>query len=264
MVRKLLLVDRRKHLCYGLLNESVSDRWNSELPLSTIRLRYFHAPYRLWAVCPCPELFFDGFAVLRKVFSELRVIHSIHARGSFVTNDLQICLIKIVPGKYLLHETFHVHALFPFCPVRFDHPKGLSPADVVIFATVGTYFNLLTVRPFAPPCFHRLSSLLRPRLTSHSSLLLRLMIPSVRPPRIRCAFFPFICLPHLPCSYDWQLCGFVPFSGLTKRSLALYVVPVRQAKGLLTASFRFSSRRTPLLFSYVLPRYLGALGTFTR
>ena len=41
------------------------------------------------------------------------------------------------------------------------------------------------------------SSLLCPLLTSHSSLLLRLMEPPVRPPRLRCALFPLIYLPHL-------------------------------------------------------------------
>ena len=41
------------------------------------------------------------------------------------------------------------------------------------------------------------SSLLCPLLTSHSSLLLRLMEPPARPPRLRCALFPLIYLPHL-------------------------------------------------------------------
>ena len=41
------------------------------------------------------------------------------------------------------------------------------------------------------------SSLLRPLLTSHSSLLLRLMRPPVRPPRLRCGLFPSMHLPHL-------------------------------------------------------------------
>ena len=42
-----------------------------------------------------------------------------------------------------------------------------------------------------------ISSLLRPLLTSHSSLLLRLMKPPVRPPRLRCGLFSSIYLPHL-------------------------------------------------------------------
>ena len=41
------------------------------------------------------------------------------------------------------------------------------------------------------------SSLLWLLLTSHSSLLLRLMRPPVRPPRLRCTLFPLIHLPHL-------------------------------------------------------------------
>ena len=41
------------------------------------------------------------------------------------------------------------------------------------------------------------SSLLWLLLTSHSSLLLRLMKPPVRPPRLRCALFPLIYPPHL-------------------------------------------------------------------
>ena len=81
------------------------------------------------------------------------------------------------------------------------------------------------------------SSLLWPLLTSHSSLLLRLMKPPVRPPRLRCTPFPLIYLPHLlvlPATFGlhrfWPTYPYFP---------ALYVVPVRQAKGLPTASFRF-------------------------
>ena len=81
------------------------------------------------------------------------------------------------------------------------------------------------------------SSLLWLLLTSHSSLLLRQMIPPVRPPRIRCTLFPLIHLPHLlvlPATFGlhrfWPTYPYFP---------ALYVVPVRQAKGLPTASFSF-------------------------
>ena len=81
------------------------------------------------------------------------------------------------------------------------------------------------------------SSLLWPLLTSHSSLLLRQMRPPVRPPRLRCTLFPLIYLPHLlvlPATFGlhrfWPTYPYFP---------ALYVVPVRQAKGLPTASFRF-------------------------
>ena len=81
------------------------------------------------------------------------------------------------------------------------------------------------------------SSLLWPLLTSHSSLLLRQMRPPVRPPRLRCALFPLIYLPHLlvlPATF-----GLHRFEPTYPYFPALYVVPVRQAKGLLTASFRF-------------------------
>ena len=82
-----------------------------------------------------------------------------------------------------------------------------------------------------------ISSLLWLLLTSHSSLLLRLMRPPVRPPRLRCALFSLIYLPHLlvlPATFGLhRLQPTYPYFP------ALYVVPVRQAKGLLTASFRF-------------------------
>ena len=42
-----------------------------------------------------------------------------------------------------------------------------------------------------------ISSLLWILLTSHSSLLLRLMRPPVRPPQLRCELFPSMHLPHL-------------------------------------------------------------------
>ena len=80
------------------------------------------------------------------------------------------------------------------------------------------------------------SSLLWLLLTSHSSLLLRLMRPPVRPPRLRCSLFPLIHLPHLlvlPATFGLhRLLPTYPYFP------ALYVVPVRQAKGLPTASFR--------------------------
>ena len=81
------------------------------------------------------------------------------------------------------------------------------------------------------------SSLLRPLLTSHSSLLLRLMKPPVRPPRLRCRLFPSIYLPHLlvlPATFGLQ--RFLPPYPYFP---ALYVVSVRQVRGLPTASSRF-------------------------
>ena len=73
--------------------------------------------------------------------------------------------------------------------------------------------------------------------TSHSSLLLRLMEPPVRPPQLRCVLFPSMYLPHLlvlPATFGLQ-CLLPPYPYFR----ALYAVPVRQARGLLTASFRF-------------------------
>ena len=73
-------------------------------------------------------------------------------------------------------------------------------------------------------------------LTSHSSLLLRLMRPPVRPPRLRCELFPSMHLPHLlvlPATFGLQ-CFWPPYPYFR----ALYAIPVRQARGLPTASFR--------------------------
>ena len=60
------------------------------------------------------------------------------------------------------------------------------------------------------------SSLLWALLTSHSSLLLRLMKPSVRSPRIRCTLFSLIHLPHLlvlPATFDFiALCRLILIS----------------------------------------------------
>ncbi len=81
------------------------------------------------------------------------------------------------------------------------------------------------------------SSLLWLLLTSHSSLLLQLMEPPVRPPQLRCGFFPSMYLPLLlvlPATFGLQ-CLLPPYPYFR----ALYAVPVRQVRGLLTASFRF-------------------------
>ena len=88
-------------------------------------------------------------------------------------------------------------------------------------------------------------------LTSHSSLLLRLMEPPVRPPRLRCALFPSMYLPHLlvlPATFGLQ-CLLPPYPYFR----ALYAVPVRQVRGLLTASFRFRLTEDTLAFGYILP-----------
>ena len=68
-------------------------------------------------------------------------------------------------------------------------------------------------------------------------MLLRLMEPPVRPPQLRCVLFPSMHLPHLlvlPATFGLQ-CLLPPYPYFR----ALYAVPVRQVRGLLTASFRF-------------------------
>ena len=79
----------------------------------------------------------------------------------------------------------------------------------------------------------------------------------MRPPRLRCTLFPLIYPPHLLCSYKWQLYGFVFYSRLTKRNLALYVISIRRTKSLPTASFRFHLTMDTLavqLYTSLLPR----------
>ncbi len=99
------------------------------------------------------------------------------------------------------------------------------------------------------------SSLLWLLLTSHSSLLLRLMIPPVRPPRLRCTLFPLIYPPHLlvlPATFGLHL-----FLQTYPYFRALYVISVRRTKGLPTASFRFHLTMDTLavqLYTSSLPR----------
>ena len=104
-------------------------------------------------------------------------------------------------------------------------------------ATKWNVLQLIDCSPLRSIPITGTSSLLWALLTSHSSLLLRLMRPPVRPPRLRCSLFPLIHLPHLlvlPATFG--LHRFVPTYPYFP---ALYVVPVRQVKGLPTASFRF-------------------------
>ena len=104
-------------------------------------------------------------------------------------------------------------------------------------ATKWNVLQLIDCLPLRSTPITGASSLLRPLLTSHSSLLLRLMEPPVRPPRLRCGLFPSIYLPHLlvlPATFGLQrLLPPYPYFP------ALYVVPVRQARGLPSASSRF-------------------------
>ncbi len=75
-------------------------------------------------------------------------------------------------------------------------------------------------------------------LTSHSSLLLRLMRPPVRPPQLRCVLSPPPCTCRI-YSYFQQPFGLQCLLPPYPYFRALYAVPVRQVRGLLTASFRF-------------------------
>ena len=98
--------------------------------------------------------------------------------------------------------------------------------------STGTYIRLhgYIVQPFG-------FILLWLLLTSHSSLLLRLMEPPVRPPHLRCGLFPSMYLPHLlvlPATFGLQR-----FQPPYPYFPALYVVSVRQVRGLPTASSRF-------------------------
>ena len=126
------------------------------------------------------------------------------------------------------------------CVVSFLPLLPLPPLTLSTDVAPATKWNVLQLIDCSP--LHSIpitgtSSLLWALLTSHSSLLLRLMRPPVRPPRLRCALFPLIYLPHLlvlPATFGlYRLLPTYPYFP------ALYVVPVRQAKGLPTASFRF-------------------------
>jgi hypothetical protein len=126
------------------------------------------------------------------------------------------------------------------CVVSFLPLLPLPPLTLSTDVAPATKWNVLQLidcSPLRSIPITGTSSLLWALLTSHSSLLLRLMRPPVRSPRLRCTLFPLIHLPHLLV---------LPATFGLHRSLptypyfpALYVVPVRQAKGLPTASFRF-------------------------
>jgi len=126
------------------------------------------------------------------------------------------------------------------CVVSFLPLLPLPPLTLSTDVAPATKWNVLQLidcSPLRSIPITGTSSLLWALLTSHSSLLLRLMRPPVRPPRLRCTLFPLIYLPHLlvlPATFGLhRLLPTYPYFP------ALYVVPVRQAKGLPTASFRF-------------------------
>ena len=126
------------------------------------------------------------------------------------------------------------------CVVSFLPLLPLPPLTLSTDVAPATKWNVLQLidcSPLRSIPVTETSSLLWALLTSHSSLLLRLMRPPVRPPRLRCALFSLIYLPHLlvlPATF-----GLHRFMPTYPYFPALYVVPVRQAKGLPTASFRF-------------------------
>ena len=119
------------------------------------------------------------------------------------------------------------------CVVSFLPLLPLPPLTLSTDVAQTTKWNVLQLidcSPLRSTSITEASSLLWALLTSHSSLLLRLMRPPVRSPRLRCTLFPLIC--QQPFGLHRVLPTYPYFP-------ALYVVPVRQAKGLLTASFRF-------------------------
>ena len=127
-------------------------------------------------------------------------------------------------------------------------------ADVVVSA-IRDILKLIDCSALRSIPITETSSLLWLLLASHSSLLLRLMVPPVRPPRLRCALFPLIYPPHLPvlpATFGLHLLlQTYPYFR------ALYVISVRRTKGLPTASFRFHLTMDTLavqLYTSSLPR----------
>ncbi len=126
------------------------------------------------------------------------------------------------------------------CVVSFLPLLPLPPLTLSTGVAPATKWNVLQLfdcSPLRSIPITGTSSLLWALLTSHSSLLLRLMEPPVRPPRLRCALFLLIYPPHLqvlPATFGlylfWQTHPHFP---------ALYAVPVRRTKVLPAASFRF-------------------------
>ncbi len=143
--------------------------------------------------------------------------------------------------------------LFPFLPLL-PLPSLKSSTDVAP-ATKWNVLQLIDCSALRSIPITGTSSLLWLLLTSHSSLLLWLMRPLVRPPRLRCALFPLIYPPHLPvlpATFGLHLSvQAYPYFR------ALYVIPVRRTKSLLTASFRFHLAMDTLavrLYTSSLPR----------
>ena len=86
------------------------------------------------------------------------------------------------------------------CVVSFLLLLPLPPLTLSTDVAPATKWNVLQLidcSPLRSIPITGTSSLLWALLTSHSSLLLQLMRPSVRPPHIRCTLFPSMYLPHL-------------------------------------------------------------------
>ena len=143
-------------------------------------------------------------------------------------------------------------------------PSLKSSTDVA----PATKWNVLQLIDCSPLCSIPItgtSSLLWALLTSHSSLLLRLMRPPVRPPRLRCTLFPLVYPPHLlvlPATFGLHLLlQTYPYFR------ALYVISVRRTKSLPTASFRFHLAMDTLavqLYTSSLPRRVRDLHPLER
>ena len=126
------------------------------------------------------------------------------------------------------------------CVVSFLPLLPLPPLTLSTDVAPATKWNVLQLIDCSPLRSIPItgpSTLLWALLTSHSSLLLRLMRPPVRPPRLRRALFPLTYPPHLlvlPATFGLHL-----FVQTYPYFPALYAVPIRRTKGLPTASFRF-------------------------
>ena len=88
------------------------------------------------------------------------------------------------------------------CPCVVSFLPLLPPPPLTLSTGVAsvTKWNVLQLIDCSPLHFIPItgtSSLLWVLLTSHSSLLLRLMRPPVRPPQLRCELFLSMYLPHL-------------------------------------------------------------------
>ena len=103
------------------------------------------------------------------------------------------------------------------CVVSFLPLLPLPPLKLSTGVAPATKWNVLQLIDCSALCSIPItgtSPLLWLLLTSHCSLLLRLMKPPVRPPQLRCVFFPSMYLPHLlvlPATF-WTS---VPFATLS-------------------------------------------------